>query len=200
MLKPLDTTRLVRLAGQHGTPLWIYDAGIIRARIQQLRAFDGIRFAQKACSYLAILRLMREQGVQVDAVSEGELARAIAAGYAPGAAGVVLTADLLDTHALAQVVALDVEVNTGSIDMLEQVGQAHPGHRVWLRVNPGFGHGHSQKVNTGGENSKHGIWHSDLPAALAVVRRYGLRLVGIHMHIGSGVAYGHLEPVCAAME
>ena len=200
MLKPLDTTRLVRLAGQHGTPLWIYDAGIIRARIQQLRAFDGIRFAQKACSYLAILRLMREQGVQVDAVSEGELARAIAAGYAPGAAGVVLTADLLDTHALAQVVALDVEVNTGSIDMLEQVGQAHPGHRVWLRVNPGFGHGHSQKVNTGGENSKHGIWHSDLPAALAVVRRYGLRLVGIHMHIGSGVDYGHLEQVCAAME
>jgi diaminopimelate decarboxylase len=201
MQMPLDTTRLARLAGQHGTPLWIYDAAIIRERIRQLRAFDGIRFAQKACSNIHILRLMREQGVQVDAVSAGELERALAAGYGPEGEppGVVLTADLLDGGTLERVVALNVEVNAGSIDMLEQVGQAHSGHRVWLRVNPGFGHGHSQKTNTGGENSKHGIWHTDLPAALAVIRRYGLELVGIHMHIGSGVDYGHLEKVCDAM-
>ncbi|MCV5597508.1 diaminopimelate decarboxylase, partial [Escherichia coli] len=53
--------------------------------------------------------------------------------------------------------------------------------------------------NTGGENSKHGIWYSHLPAALEVMRRYQLQLVGIHMHIGSGVDYGHLEQVCGAM-
>ena len=201
MIKPLDTHRLSRLAQQHGTPLWVYDAGIIRERINQLRSFDVIRFAQKACSNLSILRLMREEGVLVDSVSEGELVRAMAAGYEPGGdpAGVVLTADLLTSHALKRVVELDVEVNTGSIDMLEQVGRAHPGHRVWLRVNPGFGHGHSQKVNTGGENSKHGIWHTDLPRALEVVRRHGLRLVGLHMHIGSGVDYAHLARVCEAM-
>lgn len=198
---PLDTSRLVRLAGQYGTPLWIYDAAVIRERIQQLRAFDVVRFAQKACSNIHVLRLMREQGVRVDAVSDGELARALAAGYSPEGdpPGMMLTADLLDAATLAHVVALNVEVNTGSIDMLEQVGRAHPGHRVWLRVNPGFGHGHSQKTNTGGENSKHGIWHADLPAALAVVRRHGLELVGVHMHIGSGVDYGHLEQVCDAM-
>ena len=201
MLKPLDTPRLARLAARHGTPLWVYDAGIIRERIGQLRAFDVIRFAQKACSNLAILRLMRAEGVRVDAVSEGELIRALAAGYGTqgSPAGVVLTADLLDARALERVVALDVEVNAGSLDMLEQVGRAHPGHRVWLRINPGFGHGHSQKVNTGGENSKHGIWHSDLPRALELVRRCRLRLVGIHMHIGSGVDYGHLERVVEAM-
>ena len=83
--------------------------------------------------------------------------------------------------------------------MLDQLGQVSPGHRVWLRINPGFGHGHSQKTNTGGENSKHGIWHTDLPQALAVMQRHQLNLVGIHMHIGSGVDYGHLEQVCGAM-
>ena len=199
---PLDTCRLAKLAGQYGTPLWLYDAAVIRERIDQLRAFDVVRFAQKACSNIHVLRLMREQGVRVDAVSDGELQRALAAGYSPAGdpPGLVLTADLLDAATLAQVVALNVEVNAGSIDMLEQVGQAHPGHRVWLRINPGFGHGHSQKTNTGGENSKHGIWHADLPAALAVVRQYGLKLVGIHMHIGSGVDYGHLGQVCDAME
>ncbi|MFP3747689.1 diaminopimelate decarboxylase, partial [Achromobacter sp. SIMBA_011] len=35
--------------------------------------------------------------------------------------------------------------------------------------------------------------------AIEIVRRYGLKLVGIHMHIGSGVDYGHLSQVCDAM-
>lgn len=38
-----------------------------------------------------------------------------------------------------------------------------------------------------------------MPAALDVLQRYNLKLVGIHMHIGSGVDYGHLEQVCGAM-
>ncbi|MFO6426287.1 hypothetical protein ACLBOM_09760 [Escherichia coli] len=94
---------------------------------------------------------------------------------------------------------LQIPVNAGSVDMLDQLGQVSPGHRVWLRVNPGFGHGHSQKTNTGGENSKHGIWYTNLPAALDVIQRHHLQLVGIHMHIGSGVDYAHLEQVCGAM-
>jgi diaminopimelate decarboxylase len=201
MLKSLDTHHLARLAERYGTPVWVYDAQAIRERIRQLRAFDVVRFAQKACSNIHILRLMREQGVLVDAVSEGELERALAAGYRPEGdpPGVVLTADLLDAAALSRAVALGVEVNTGSIDLLDQVGRASPGHRVWLRVNPGFGHGHSQKTNTGGENSKHGIWHTDLPRALQVLGRHCLHLVGLHMHIGSGVDYRHLERVCGAM-
>ncbi|MBP8145254.1 MAG: diaminopimelate decarboxylase, partial [Inhella sp.] len=74
-----------------------------------------------------------------------------------------------------------------------------PGHAVWLRLNPGFGHGHSRKTNTGGEHSKHGIWHEDLGEALAVLRQASLRLVGLHLHIGSGVDYAHLSSVCGAM-
>ena len=175
-----DTSRLAGLAARYGTPLWTYDAATIRQRIAELAAFDTIRFAQKACSNTHILRLMREQGVKVDAVSRGEILRALAAGYdAQGEpSGIVFTADLIDRDTLALVVEHNIPVNAGSIDMLHQLGAAHPGHRVWLRINPGFGHGHSNKTNTGGEHSKHGIWHSDLPAALAVIRQHGLQLVG----------------------
>ena len=74
------------------------------------------------------------------------------------------------------VAELKVPVNAGSIDMLAQLGEVSPGHPVWLRLNPGFGHGHSNKTTTGGEHSKHGIWHADLGAALAAVRRHGLQL------------------------
>jgi len=197
----LNADNLLRLPAEFGCPVWVYDAQIIRDKIAALHQFDVVRFAQKACSNIHILRLMREQGVRVDSVSLGEIERALAAGYDPQADqdSIVFTADLIDSATLARVRELQIPVNAGSVDMLEQLGQVSPGHRVWLRVNPGFGHGHSQKTNTGGENSKHGIWYSDLPAALEVLQRYNLKLVGIHMHIGSGVDYGHLEQVCGAM-
>ncbi|NHQ82115.1 diaminopimelate decarboxylase [Chromobacterium vaccinii] len=195
-----DHRQLADIARQYGTPLWIYDAGAIRQRIAQLKAFDTIRYAQKANSNTHILRLMRAEGVKVDAVSLGEIERALAAGYGGGEdADIVFTADVLDRPTLARVVAERIPVNAGSIDMLLQLGEAAPGHPVWLRINPGFGHGHSQKTNTGGENSKHGIWHGDLDEALQAIRQFKLRLVGVHMHIGSGVDYGHLEQVCGAM-
>ncbi|MDQ7743102.1 diaminopimelate decarboxylase [Hydrogenophaga pseudoflava] len=203
-MNPFSDTLLQSLARQHGTPLWVYDAATIRARIAELRAFDTIRFAQKANSNVHLLRLMREQGVVVDAVSRGEILRALAAGFsaevnAQGASGIVFTADLFDHATLATVVEHRVPVNAGSIDMLHQLGAVSPGHPVWLRINPGFGHGHSNKTNTGGEHSKHGIWHAELDDALAAVKQHGLKLVGLHMHIGSGVDYAHLQEVCHAM-
>jgi len=201
MSNPFSPAQLWALADQFGTPLWVYDAATIRQRIAQVSNFETIRFAQKACSNIHILKLMREQGVKVDAVSRGEILRALAAGYVAGGepSEIVFTADLFDAATLDCVVEHGVPVNAGSIDMLHQLGARSPGHAVWLRINPGFGHGHSNKTNTGGEHSKHGIWHTDLPAALAAIAQHGLKLVGLHMHIGSGVDYSHLQEVCGAM-
>jgi len=206
MPRPLTTTEtaltqenLLTLARRYSGPVWVYDADVIAERIAQLQQFDVVRFAQKACSNIHILRLMRAAGVRVDSVSLGEVERALAAGFQPGGEEIVFTADLLDEPTLARLTELKIPVNTGSVDMLHQLGEVSPGHEVWLRVNPGFGHGHSQKTNTGGENSKHGIWHGDLALALAAIQQHRLKLIGIHMHIGSGVDYGHLEQVCDAM-
>jgi diaminopimelate decarboxylase len=159
-MNPFKDSTLRDLAQRHGTPLWVYDAATIQARIASLKAFDVIRYAQKANSNVHLLRLMREQGVKVDAVSLGEIERAVMAGYAVD--DIVFTADLFDHATLARVVQDGITVNAGSVDMLGQLGQAaatakRPGHKVWLRINPGFGHGHSNKTNTCGEHSKHGI-------------------------------------------
>ncbi|SDQ69274.1 diaminopimelate decarboxylase [Pseudomonas sp. UC 17F4] len=199
MTAPL--TLLADAVRRHGSPLWIYDANTIGERIEQLQGFDTVRYAQKANPNLHILRLMRERGLVLDAVSLGEMERAFAAGasVAGDPAGVVLTCDVLDQPTLARVIETKIEVNAGSIDMLRQLGQHSPGHRVWIRINPGFGHGHSRKTNTGGEHSKHGIWHAQLLEALDCVRSHGLHLVGVHMHIGSGVDYQHLQRVARSM-
>jgi diaminopimelate decarboxylase len=203
VMNPFSPSTLASLAQQFGTPLWVYDAATIERQIRSLSPFDVVRFAQKANSNTHILRFMKSLGVAVDAVSLGEVERALAAGYVPGMhdghAEIVFTADLLDRTTLPRLVELGIPVNCGSLDMLDQIGSAKPGHPVWLRINPGFGHGHSNKTNTGGEHSKHGIWHTELQAALAKVRSNGLKLQGLHMHIGSGVDYSHLQEVCGAM-
>ena len=59
-MKPVNDQTLAQLAQQHGTPLWVYDAATIRARIAQLAQFDTVRFAQKANSNIHLLTLMRE--------------------------------------------------------------------------------------------------------------------------------------------
>ena len=200
-MHPVDPERIARLARDHGTPYYLYDAELIRERLAQLSAFDVVRYAQKACSNIHILRLLRAEGALVDAVSLGEIERGLRAGYdASGEpAGLVYTADVMDDATLARVVELGIPVNAGSPDMLEQLGRKRPGHRIWIRVNPGFGHGHSRKTNTGGPLSKHGVWHEYLDEAMRHVEKYRLDLVGLHMHIGSGTDLEHLKQVCEAM-
>jgi diaminopimelate decarboxylase len=204
---------VAELARDFGTPLYVYDAATIRRRCRDLAAWDTVRFAQKACSNLAVLDLVRREGVLVDAVSTGEIHRALAAGYSahapagtagpvdlPPAHPIVYTADIFDRDSLDAVARLGIHVNCGSADMLEQLAERVPGASVTLRVNPGFGHGHSQKTNTGGEGSKHGIWHEDIPDVLRRAEWAGLSVSGLHMHIGSGTDLAHLAEVAGALE
>ena len=205
------------LAARHGTPLYVYDAECIRRRCRDLTeprgddGWDTVRFAQKACSNLAVLDLVRREGVMVDAVSTGEIRRALAAGYAPHAGRrggdglppahpIVYTADIFDRPSLDEVARQGIHVNCGSADMLEQLAERMPGAEVTLRVNPGFGHGHSQKTNTGGEGSKHGIWHESIPDVMRRAEAAGLMVTGLHMHIGSGTDLAHLAEVAGTLE
>jgi diaminopimelate decarboxylase len=193
---------VVELARQFGTPVFVYDAAKIARRIEDLRAFDVIRYAQKACSNLAILDLVRRHGALVDAVSAFEIRRALAAGYAPAGSPppVVYTADIFDRESLDLVIEKNIHVNCGSPEMIDQYGSRAPGREITLRINPGFGHGHSRKTNTGGDHSKHGIWHEQLADCLVNAENHGLGVTGLHMHIGSGTDLEHLSQVCGAME
>ena len=201
---PADQPDFHSLAERFGTPLWVYDASIITRRIEEVQRFDTVRYAQKANSNLAVLALMRRHGVKVDAVTAGELHRAQAAGYELGSDDVIYTADLFDDDALDWIARHRIPVNVGSPDMIDQLAAPGSGRAgidvpITLRINPGFGHGHSRKVNTGGESSKHGIWHTQVADCLAAAARHGLTVRGLHMHIGSGADFDHLSRVAGAM-
>ena len=193
---------ITEIADRFGTPCYVYDWGMIERRIADLAPFDSVRYAQKALSNIAILDRMRRRGVVVDAVSAGEIERALRAGFDPSShpAGIVYTADVFDRDAIDLVVRHQIPVNVGSPDMIDQLGERAPGRNIALRINPGFGHGHSQKTNTGGPQSKHGIWHEEIDDCLVRADRHGLIVTGLHMHIGSGTDLEHLAQVCGAME
>lgn len=199
LLSTIAGVSAVELAQRFGTPTFVYDQGLIEQRIAEVKRFETVRFAQKACSNIAILALMRRNGVVVDAVSAGEIYRALAAGYTGGGDEIVYTADVFDRDALELIVDHKLPVNVGSPEMITQLGEVYPGAKVTLRINPGFGHGHSKKTNTGGDLSKHGIWYTQLQDCLELGKRAGVDVRGLHMHIGSGTDFEHLSTVCDAM-
>ena len=197
---------VVELAQQFGTPTFVYDGAKIVERMHDLRAFDVIRYAQKACSNLAILDLVRRHGGFVDALAPAKFIGHWLPAIKPTASDshspppIVYTADIFDAKSLDWLSKHGIHVNCGSPDMIDQFGERAPGRHITLRINPGFGHGHSQKTNTGGEQSKHGIWHTDLADCLRRADANGLGVTGLHMHIGSGTDLEHLRHVCQAME
>ena len=179
---------VTELARQFGTPTFVYDAAMIHRRIADLAAFDVVRYAEKACSNLAILDRVRRDGVLVDTVSAGEIRRALAAGYAPAGnpPPIVYTADVFDAESLGVVRGTEHPRQLRLARHDRAVRPPRPGREITLRINPGFGHGHSRKTNTGGKQAKHGIWHAKSPMPRPGRAISDCRVTGLHMHIGSG--------------
>lgn len=127
-----------------GTPAWIYNAGAIRERYRALAAAlaplrPKLHYAVKANSNLAVLRVLRDLGAGADIVSGGELARVLAAGFAP--ADVVFSGVGKREDELAAALEAGVgHVNVESLDELERLaGVARRlGRRaaIGIRVNP----------------------------------------------------------------
>ena len=193
-----DDDLLRALVREHGTPLYLLDLDMALERAARLGAFDTVRYAQKAHPGLALLRALAGAGHSVDATSGFEILRARAAGFP--AERIELATDVLDRATLEVAVREGVRANLGSADLIEPYAEsgAHP--ECTLRINPGFGSGHSRRVTTGGPHSKHGIWYERLPAVLRRAECAGLRVTGLHVHIGSGVELEGLSQTIAAME
>jgi len=189
----LSQLPLERIADRIGTPFYLYDAGILRARLRSLAALtDGAdlqaRFAMKANSSWKVLELVREAGLWIDAVSGNEVLRARRAGFAMGGRPpvVLFTADVFRDNALTVVLEHGIVPNVGSPGMLDELRGAGYRGAVAVRINPGFGHGHVQSCDTGGPSSKHGIWLPDLGDIKRHAADARFSIVALHAHVGTG--------------
>lgn len=185
----LSDDTLLALAQTYHTPLYVFEEATIRAKCRQLMSAITyknfrMRYACKALTLQAILRIMLEEGLWIDASSINEVHRALRAGFNPEE--IYYTGEGATAAVYSFLADRGVLINCTSIDQLHLLGSVRRGHYCSIRINPGQGHGESDRTNTGGPSSKHGIYHDQIDEAKSVAGSYDLKIVGVHSHIGSG--------------
>ena len=206
-LTGIPSEQLCAIAADVGTPAYVYDAGMIRARYRALdAACDGyphaLHYAIKANATLAIVRLMRECGARADANSGGEIEVALRAGFRPEE--IVFTGVGKSPAELRRAVALGVKaINAESPGEVERIAAIARDlgtvARVAVRINPDVDAESHPHISTGLRTNKFGM---SIEAARAMARDIGrhpsLAIVGLHVHIGSQITKA--APITRAVE
>ena len=184
----LNEEQVRELRSRFGTPVFVYDQATLETRAREVLDFPNAygltaRYAMKALPTAAIIRILTQAGLHIDASSGFEAERAMRAGVVPG--HIQLTAQELPGN-LKELVDRGVLVNACSIEQLRTFGELCPGKPLTVRVNPGRGSGHSNRTNVGGPSASFGIWHEHVDLAMSTARDSGTTITGMHTHIGSG--------------
>lgn len=190
----LSSVALHDIAARVGTPTYVYNADAIRARYHELDQAladvpHRICFAVKANSTLAVLRVLRDLGAGADIVSGGEMARALAAGFAPER--IVFSGVGKSSAELQQAIRAGLgHINVESREELELLAKlaATEGRRVpvGIRVNPDVTTETHPYISTGKSGIKFGIPVDQVVSAAEFVRDTPrLELTTLAMHLGS---------------
>lgn len=197
-----DGVSVAHVAEQAGTPVYVYSAPVIRARYREFdRSLSAhphlLHYALKANSTLELVKLMRALGAAVDANSGGEIDVALRAGYSPR--DIVFTGVGKTADELARAVALGVKTinaeSAGELARIDAIGRAHARSvNVAVRINPDVDAMSHPHMSTGTLAAQFGVPFGEAATVCReATTRDGLKLVGIHMHIGSQIVT--LEPI-----
>lgn len=188
------------LAEKYGTPLYVYDVGIIRKNarsfVQAFKDLDvpaKVAYASKAFSSIAMVQVAKQEGLCLDVVSEGELYTALQAGF---------PTDRIHLHgnnkskeelkmAVDESIGCIVIDNLYEIQLLEEILQKeNKTIDVLIRVTPGIESNTHQYIMTGNEDSKFGfnLMNGQADEAFQRLHNHGnIQLKGLHCHIGSQI-------------
>lgn len=176
------------LVEQFGSPLYVYNENILRERCRDLVGLcrtEGlhINYSAKANANPHLLKIIKEEGCLVDAMSPGELYLDKKVGYKPEE--ILYVCNNVSKEEMKNALENGVLVSVDSLMQVEQLCSLNPGGKIMVRFNPGIGAGHSAKVVTGGKETKFGVDPEKLPQLLEILEKYNVTLAGINHHIGS---------------
>ena len=191
-----DGVRLADIAAAEGTPLYVYSAAMVRERFQAIdRAFGSyphaLHYALKANSTLAIARLVQELGGSADANSIWEIELARRAGFSPRDivfTGVGKSMAELECAVPLGLKAINVE-SAGELARVEAIAvRQRTVARVAIRVNPDIDARSHPHISTGLKINKFGVPADNARELFAgIADRRALRLVAVHLHVGSQI-------------
>jgi diaminopimelate decarboxylase len=187
------------LAETYGTPLFVVDEADFRSRAADFAAAFGasaVHYASKAFLCTEVARWVAEEGLSLDVASGGELAVAVRAGFP--AERIAMHGNNKSTAEL--VAAVEVGVGTVVLDSFHEIARLDAVARehgvvapVMVRVTVGVEAHTHEFIATAHEDQKFGFSLAGREASDAaeavrrVVTAEGLRLVGLHSHIGSQI-------------
>lgn len=215
----LNEQEVREVAEEYGTPLFVYSKRQVLSNFKRLaQAFTDktsldlrIYYAMKANPNQGILRILREKGAYIDAVSPGEVDQALRAGFSRKK--ILYTGTSVSLEDLYQIFKQeDIIVN---IDAEEQLKLMKETRDRWfknkkilvsIRWNPGIGMGFSPKTVTAGIKSdsgmpvKFGVEEKRVIPVFQEAMNYGFAPIGLHQHLGSGWIRKDFEKVKRAVD
>ena len=183
---------LTDLAREFGTPLFVYDAGLLRRAYRALHAavagFAAVDYSVKANPNPAVIRVFLDEGAGAEIASGAEFDAAVTAGVPPEK--ILFAGPGKSAADLDRVIAGGIgEIHLENREELSRVAAAAERHgvsvRVALRINPGAT-AQGGAMRMGGKPSPFGFDEEEMDAAVGAVEAQGrLRLVGLHLFAGT---------------
>ncbi|HIC8755063.1 diaminopimelate decarboxylase [Elizabethkingia anophelis] len=186
----MTNQELLKIAGEYGTPVYVYETDKIREQYEKLtKSFDDktrFFYAAKALTNINILKYIQKLGANIDCVSINEVNLGIKAGFTPEK--ILFTPNCVDITEIEEAMKLGVHINIDNISILEQFGNKYGNtYPVFIRINPHIFAGGNYKISTGHIDSKFGISIHQLRHIQRIVKTTGLNVEGLHMHTGSEI-------------
>ncbi|MES3630582.1 MAG: bifunctional aspartate kinase/diaminopimelate decarboxylase [Longimonas sp.] len=181
---------LLHIADTTETPGYVYHAPTLRTRAQQLMKLDAVDqpyYAVKANPHPDVLRCLYREGLGFECVSPGEVERVFEAVPDVDPQRVLFQPNFAALSEYRHAFERGVRVTLDNVQPLEAHPEVFADTTLFLRIDPGRGHGHHRHVRTAGAQSKFGIVPDELPHARALANEHNVRIQGLHVHVGSGI-------------
>lgn len=176
------------LLKEYGSPLYVYNEEIIK---RQMRSAAGViskypytaNYSVKANTNIHILKLALSEGLNCDAMSLGEIKMLELSGFPSDR--IFFVPNNVSEEELIYSIEKGIVCSLDSLEQLKLYGSLNPGGRCAVRINPGVGAGHNEKVVTAGSETKFGIEERNIDEIFSIAEQYRLSIIGINQHIGS---------------
>ena len=198
------------VCAKFGTPLYVYDADIIKKQFKNFTKAFGeidhkIMFAVKSCTNLSIMKYMKTLGAGIDTVSIPEIKMGFNLGFKPEK--IVFTPNVVEFCEISDAVELGVHINIENLQTLEAFGKKYKdSYPVCIRLNPNMlseienGKADLDSLNFASINKEHYdevskenvvAWHNQskfgisltqFDKILKLVKKYNIRINGVHLH------------------
>ena len=187
----MTTSSLRAIADTYGTPTYVYDANKTIEQYKKLhqafRPLDvKLHYALKALNNINILRILKQEGAGLDAVSIQEIHLGLRAGFEVNK--IMYTPNCVAFSEIQEAVELGVHINLDNLTVLEKFGAAYGDSvPICIRLNPHIMAGGNANISVGHIDSKFGISIHQLRHICRIVEHYSMNVIGLHMHTGSDI-------------